>query len=156
MGSQKYTNIHPNTTKSLFPNNINNEHVEYQLIPKKIAKFYDLEKNFIINQHIKQMWNGSKRNLQCNTQHHHTVAADQAASTQNTKYTTHFKTGVLWMLRTVFGFLENDPPLSHRRNGCRNRCPTEPRTPTATLSTFALFTLKLHNGSPLFLLSFSL
>jgi len=55
MGSQKYTNIHPNTTKSLFPNNINNEHVEYQLIPKKIAKFYDLEKNFIINQHIKQM-----------------------------------------------------------------------------------------------------
>jgi len=41
MGSQKFTNIHPNTTKSLFPNNIKNKHVKYQLVrktKKKITK----------------------------------------------------------------------------------------------------------------------
>jgi len=39
MGSQKFTNIHHNTTKSLFPNNIKNKHVEYQLVRKTKKNF---------------------------------------------------------------------------------------------------------------------
>jgi len=35
MCSQKFTNIHHNTTKSLFPNNIKNQHVENQLVRKR-------------------------------------------------------------------------------------------------------------------------
>jgi len=55
MGSQKFNNIHPNTTKSLFPQQHQEQTCTIPTCLKNKIKNHEKEKNFIINQHIKQM-----------------------------------------------------------------------------------------------------
>ena len=113
MGSQKFSNIHDNTTKSLFPNNIKNEHVENQLVRKRSQNLTKTRLTSSSTNTVRKCQMGTKRNLQCNGHDHQMVAADQGRWTQSSQNTTNSKSFVFWMIGTIFfAFTDNYPPLT--------------------------------------------